>query len=273
MLKVPFHYVSKLVERLFKWPLMQKMSRKYPRLFHFLQQRFDPGHFFGLPFTLVLLLFWVNMAMLSEIAENLINSEGMKAIDGWAANAFYSLSLRTPMLTWAAVHFTELGSVPFLTLITFLAGFYLLLRRKWYYLLTLLISVLGNGTSVYLIKNYFHRERPGNIASFSLTTYSFPSGHAAGAFALEGFLFYLLILNAKNRENQLIWLSLGFTYIVLIGLSRLYLGVHFLSDVIGGYSLGFLWLLFAIVCLEYLSIKTGKKEDQHARTPKISEKL
>ena len=271
MLEVPFHYVSKLVNRLFQWPFLQQLSRKYPRLFRFLQQRFNPGHFFGLPFTLVLLLIWVNLAMLSEIAENLVNSEGMKAIDGWAANALYNL--RTPFLTWAMVHFTELGSVPFLTLITCLAGFYLLLRRKGYYLLALLISVLGNGTSVYLIKNYFHRERPENIASFSLTTYSFPSGHAAGAIALEGFLFYLLILKAKTRKAKLIWFSLGITYIVLIGLSRLYLGVHFLSDVVGGYSLGFLWLLFAIVCLEYLSIKTEKKENQPAHSPKISGKL
>ena len=253
MLTTPFHYISQLVNRLLGLPFMLRLARKYPKLFRFVQERFNPKHFFGLPFTIVLLLTWANIALLSEVCENIVNSKGMKAIDSFVSNAFFQL--RTPILTKAFFYFTQLGTVTGMFIVTVTAALLLILKKKWYYLLALFISVLGNGTSVYLIKNFFHRERPENIAYYTLSTFSFPSGHAAGSVALEGLLCCFLIIETNNQKAQFLWILAGLCYIILIGFSRIYLGLHFLSDVVGGYSVGFLWLLFAIVCMEYAAYK------------------
>ena len=91
-----------------------------------------------------------------------------------------------------------------------------------------------------------------------MSSFSFPSGHATAAVAFYGVVFYLLIRNAKRLKSKFALLTTGFVFILIIGFSRMYLGEHYLSDVVGGYLLGFLWLLFSISILLW-------KEDQLKR--------
>lgn len=249
MLEVPFRYISLLVNWLFGLPFMQYLARRYPKTLHFLKDRFDPADFFGLPFTFILTLATANLALLSELSESIVNSHEMKFIDGLISKVFFNL--RVPFLTKTLYYFTHLGNVNGLFLVVGLAGLILLLKRKWYYLLALAISVAGNGISVYLVKNHFDRERPFGIGYYYLASFSFPSGHSASAVALQGILCYFLMLEAKTVKAQLTWLAAGLAYIGIMGFSRIYLGMHFLSDVAAGYSIGFLWLLFGVVCMEY----------------------
>ena len=83
-------------------------------------------------------------------------------------------------------------------------------------------------------------------------TFSFPSGHATIAVGFYGFLVYILFRQIKNWKYKINALFFSITLILAIGLSRLYLGVHFLSDVWGGYLLGALWLLIGITISEWL---------------------
>lgn len=95
------------------------------------------------------------------------------------------------------------------------------------------------------------RERPLQVAYYPETGYSFPSGHSATAMVLYGLLAYWLIRGQHRTKN---WVMIGVVAVGLIGIvgfSRIYLGVHFLSDVLGGYLLGICWLIVGVVLTEW----------------------
>lgn len=112
-----------------------------------------------------------------------------------------------------------------------------------------LTAVLGAELSGQLLKLVVQRPRPlGGLENES--TFSFPSGHALIAVVFYGFLTYYFWQSAKNQAQKYLALALGVILISVIGFSRLYLGVHYLSDVLGGYSLGALWLGLGIFLAE-----------------------
>ena len=107
--------------------------------------------------------------------------------------------------------------------------------------LPLVILLLLNFWINYEFKEFFHLARPEGVNLISATHYGFPSGHAQGAMVLWGYLAWLL--NRLNGKQVYGWFGL---IVVFIGLSRIYLGVHFPSDVIGGWSIGFVILFIGI---------------------------
>jgi len=120
-----------------------------------------------------------------------------------------------------------------------------------------LVTICGGGIFSLFGKVAFHRQRPSGIAVFTETSFSFPSGHATIATALYGFLVYFLWRQTDSWRTKLNIFFTGSVFILAIGFSRLYLGVHFLSDVLGGYLLGLLWLNIGICMVEWhLFIKT-----------------
>lgn len=102
------------------------------------------------------------------------------------------------------------------------------------------------------LKLVFRKPRPQLWShSISETSFSFPSGHALGSFVLYGFIAYLLAERYPKFARPIY--SLSVILIALIGFSRLYLGVHWPTDIIAGYGLGFLWLM---ICLTLLKLQT-----------------
>jgi undecaprenyl-diphosphatase len=97
------------------------------------------------------------------------------------------------------------------------------------------------------------------VGFYEETNFSFPSGHSTTAMVLFGMISYFLIRNSTSRRQRILFLLLGLTIILLVGFSRIYLGVHFLSDVLGGYLLGATWLILGITVIEWLSYKKELK--------------
>jgi len=257
MFKAHLLYVSELIAAFFQRPFMRQLARNYPRVFTFIRNRFKPGVFFGLPFTVLAILLSINLFMLSEIAEHAVNSDEVKYFDINVSGWFFNM--RTPFMSKAFYYFTQLGTFYGVTIGTTVAGLFLLLKKQWYLLLALLISVLGSSLSMYYSKIYFHRERPLNMAYFTPeNSFSFPSGHATSAMALAGILCYFVLIRIENKKLRLWLFLLGVSYILLIGLSRIYLGVHFLTDVTAGYLLGLVWVIVAIGLMEYVAISKAK---------------
>jgi membrane-associated phospholipid phosphatase len=269
MLKIPLLYLAALVRAFFQKPFMQRLRKKHPRLISVIYARFSPLHFFGLPFTILLLLTAINLVLLSELAENVVNSEATKALDTWISTSFFKR--RLPEISIGFYYFTQLGNVYGVIFIALIAGVYLLWKRRRFHFIALLVSVLGSGLSMQLLKEYFHRERPLNIAYYTTeVSYSFPSGHATAAIALEGLLVYFLISSVRSHRRRAIGSAVGIVYILLIGLSRIYLGVHFLTDVMAGYMLGFFWLLLSIALMEYLALRKLKRNKvKKVKLPKL----
>ena len=225
MFKIPLLYLSHLIESFFKLPYLRRLEKKRPRFIAWLQGRFSPAEFIGLPLTLVLLVSAFNIALLSELAEHVVNSPVTKAIDIQVSTFFYNR--RSPGLSLAFYYYTQLGSIYGVTIITIITAGILAWKRRGVYLMGLLVSVLGSGLSMQLLKNYFHRERPIDIGYYAETSYSFPSGHSTGAIALAGILIYIGLSSIKNQKARRIGTSTGIAYILLMDLSCIYLGVLF----------------------------------------------
>lgn len=117
-------------------------------------------------------------------------------------------------------------------------------------ILPLLIAVGGSTITTYILKHIVDRARPLGAIYTELSP-SFPSGHATSAMALYGFLLYIIWSNStkavrdKHRSLHKFLTVFLVILILLIGISRLYLGVHYFSDVLVGYLIGFGWLLIS----------------------------
>lgn len=115
--------------------------------------------------------------------------------------------------------------------------------------LLIIISSLSNLFIVEPLKILIKEPRPPNLLE---TSYSFPSGHAYSAVAFYCLLTYLLYKRYKSKYIQFI----GIFFILLIAYSRLYLGVHYLHDVLAGLFLGIFWLIF---CIKYIHVKPNNQ--------------
>jgi undecaprenyl-diphosphatase len=135
-------------------------------------------------------------------------------------------------------------------------GVAFLLRRQRIEAFCLLLSSIGSWLINNALKLFIARPRPvGDLVEVYLEheTLSFPSGHVVSYVALYGFLFYLVYVLARRSALRSVLLVVLGALVFLIGLSRVYLGAHWASDVIGGYLFGTVWL--ALVILFYWRLK------------------
>lgn len=110
------------------------------------------------------------------------------------------------------------------------------------FLLNLILVFLLN----YVLKILFSRNRPADINLIVETGFSFPSGHAMISLGIYGFLIYLLLSSDKNKISKIIGTASLILLIFLIGISRIYLGVHYATDVIAGFIISASYLLLFI---------------------------
>lgn len=163
--------------------------------------------------------------------------------------------LRNPTLTMIMKTITKLSNTKFI--IIFAAILTLLFLFKWNKpkVAKLIPCSLIMITSLnVLLKVIFQRERPIGYRLIEMTGYSFPSGHAMVSMAFYGLLIYIIYHYVKNKKLRNILIIINFLLIALIGISRVYLGVHYLSDVLTGYSISVIYLLLLIKLLKKYKI-------------------
>jgi undecaprenyl-diphosphatase len=198
-------------------------------------RRRDPP--FQLDFGLVV-LFVAAIVAFADIAEDYVTRDPLVRWDVSFAAWLHAHS--TPWLVSLAKVVTWGGSVVFLGSVTVAAALYLF--RRWLVRDALLLCIVAIGIEVLnsSLKLAFQRPRP-ELAYIHLDTYSFPSGHAAGSAAVYGAIAVML---ARPLAR---WGRIGcvLAYVVLVcvvAFTRLYLGVHYLSDVLAGISIGIAWV-------------------------------
>jgi undecaprenyl-diphosphatase len=156
---------------------------------------------------------------------------------------------------------TRLGNVPVLAAVTAVAAIVLARKRLTSELELLLLAAVGAEILTVGLKLGFERERPffpDPLATES--TYSFPSGHASVSLAVYGTIGFIAARYAATRWRQIGILAAAAALVLLIGFSRLYLGVHYLSDVIAGFSLGLAWVALCVVLLHLrLRLRTRRQ--------------
>lgn len=135
------------------------------------------------------------------------------------------------------------------------AGFALVLARlrEWYWILTVALAVPGALLLNVLLKQVYERARPVFERPFvELASYSFPSGHTAGAVAFYGVLAAFLVSRFYDRRLRAACVALAVAAVVLVGFSRLYLGAHYLSDVVAAACSSTAWLVLCLAAVHRL---------------------
>lgn len=150
------------------------------------------------------------------------------------------ISLKSEVLTKILIFLTNLSSTKFIIGANILLVIFIIIGKKTK-LLLITISSITSGIVNTLLKNIISRPRPDILPMVIEDTFSYPSGHSMIAILFYGMTLYL-VLKHKIKGYRIISVILGI-YILCVGISRIYLGVHFPSDVIGGYLLGVIILL------------------------------
>ena len=152
-----------------------------------------------------------------------------------------------PYITSVMKFFTEIGSTKIVVILCLFIIFFL--YKVLHHRLELLLFigvVVGSPILNLLLKEIFQRARPDLHRLIEIGGYSFPSGHAMNAFTVYGILTFLLWRHIFNRSGRTMLLLFSSIFIIMIGVSRIYLGVHYPSDIIGGYFASGFWLATSI---------------------------
>lgn len=263
MAKLQHGNLKEALVRLMQQPAVRRLRQRYPRLCAFVFNRINPGNFVGLPLTLMLLTFAVNMALLSELTESVLESEWIVTLDMTFSKQLYNV--RSDTLSYMFYISTMLGNREAVFIVGGVASVVFLYRRQYVVLLAFWLTMAGTGLTVRYGKTFISRERPADIAYYAVDHFSFPSGHATTAMALYGLLAYLLYKRYTGRTQRRLLLAAAVILIILVGFSRVYLGVHYLSDVLAGFLVGALWLLVGISLIEVMMYRSNKRERKSNR--------
>ena len=194
-------------------------------------------------------------ALTEELSEN-----KLKVFDDFVIS--HIVALRSPFYTQFMKSITFIGNLIGYILIVPILTIFFILRKSWRVSLEItVVLLLSSGLNI-VLKNIIGRERPPEIGRLVVAEfYSFPSGHAMSAITFYGFIVYLSIILIKKA-----WLKYGVILLcifmtALIGLSRIYLGVHYPSDILAGYMAGMGWLMFCIMILNLITLSKLKLEE------------
>lgn len=170
-------------------------------------------------------------------------------------------SFESVMLTSIMKFFTYIGSFPSVCWIFILASLFLYFILKHRTELILFgVVVIGTPLIDQILKQWFHRARPDLHRLIEIGGYSFPSGHAMSAFSLYGILTFLLWRHIPTRMGRTVLIMISSLFILMIGTSRIYLGVHYPSDIVGGYFASGFWLAITIWFFQWYQEKRYERK-------------
>ena len=205
-------------------------------------------HFPSVQLVLGILIFVGMTLTLAALAEQVMTGRPLTLVDqqlsAWLARN------RTPALTTFFIVVTSLGSTAAGTIVAVVLGVYLLRRRQRYWFAATILTIAGGSLLNRFLKLAFQRARPevdDPVSAFA--GYSFPSGHTMAASVVFGTLALFMFTRKKNLRARAVVMCLAVLVILLVGFSRIYLGAHYLTDVLAAMAEGVAWvsLSFTIV--------------------------
>ncbi len=213
-----------------------------------------------LPYYLTILiagiLFIAGLNAFVELTDELAENE-LNTLDENVTS--FIISNRNKWLTDYFRLVTHLGDRNAYLVLTFLlAGFFWIKHKSWRYILqTALVLMLSTASNI-ILKKVINRARPSLEHLVTVNTLSYPSGHAMSAMAFYGFLIFLCLRYNMQTWIRYFFISVLALLIVSIGISRIYLGVHYPSDVVGGYIGGLIWVAFCAIVFSLMDLLRKK---------------
>lgn len=237
-------------------PRFADFRRRHDTLWSFIAARFARGEYLGLHLTIGLLISVAALWLFGGVTEDVIHHDPLTALDLVIVTWFRAHS--TLALDRTGVAVSLIGSPVAMAVLAIVVAIVLAARRRWILLGGWIGVFVGGGILDWTLKIVIQRPRPSGAAAFLHgQSFSFPSGHAMGSLLGYGMLAYLLArFWASRRASRLTLITIAAVLIVAIGLSRLYLGVHYFSDVIAGYAAGLVWL---VSCITGVEVTLGRR--------------
>ena len=245
--------VGRVIDR----PRVLGLRRYYHRELAFVARRFSPGGALGLSLTVGLVVMGLAGWAFGSILEDVLRRDELATRD--SPVAAWLVGHRTGWLTAVMRVVTTLGSGRVSVVLLVLAGLVLAERGyRWTAAITLVLGPAGTSLLVSSIKLLTTKTRP-DIADLltAASGYAFPSGHSAQAAATYGVIAYLLARRLRRWGAKVTVWTVAAAITMLVGFSRLYLGAHWLTDVLGGFALGAAWTALVVITVAIIRRETG----------------
>jgi membrane protein DedA with SNARE-associated domain/membrane-associated phospholipid phosphatase len=237
--------IKRAWNRFLQRPRIHALRVRFSPQIAFMQARLSPRSYLGLQLTTGAGILIGASWLFGGIAQDVVSGDPLTVVDWQVAQWFHAHA--TPRVTQAMLAITHIHEPIAITAAAVLIAVYLAWRRNWYWLICLGVTLPSGMLLNVLMKYAFHRTRPNfDNPLLLLQSYSFPSGHAAGATLFYGVVAAMLV----SRTNAWRWrVTIGLaaiTMVALVALTRVYLGVHYLSDVLAGFAEGLAWLTLCL---------------------------
>lgn len=235
-------------------PGVHRLRERHPELWRFLARRLTPAQYLGLHLTLGLLVGAAALLAFTVTATDVVEEKDIVQFDQRLAAVLHAHATAGGIAFFETV--SALGSPPVLTALGVAVALALGFARRWYQLAGWGAALVGALLLTLGLKQLFERPRPAFAdAVMTAPLWAFPSGHAMVSLVAYGMLAYLLA--KATRRPVLRWLATAAagSLVLLIGAGRLYLGVHYFSDVVAGYTVGVVWLT---ACATGIAVVTGR---------------
>jgi membrane protein DedA with SNARE-associated domain/membrane-associated phospholipid phosphatase len=232
---------ERLTDRLARLRGILGLRRRFPSQSTWLARRVDPSSSNGFILSFVVVAGAICAWVFIGLTQDVVAKEEATLSDPKVAN--FMAAHRVEWITAAMKGLTWLGSSALLVpLIVAIGGYFYLRQRDWRPAAYVAAALVGSNVLYQVTKLLVARPRPpASLHLISISGFAFPSGHATAVLACWGMSALLLVAGRSARVKIVIWTGTGLIAL-LVGLSRLYLGVHWWTDVAGGFALGGLWL-------------------------------
>jgi len=217
----------------------------------FIDARLSPEGAMGLHLTIGVALLLVAAWIFGAIAEDVVTGATITLVDVRLAHWFHDRA--TPGFTRAMLFITHWNGIAGSCVMGMLLALWFWRRRAYDWLIVCLVAVPGGMLLNAALKHAFRRARPSfDDPLLSLMTYSFPSGHTAAATVFYGLLACYLVRRTQAWRARALIVAGAVAMVMLVALSRMYLGVHYLSDVLAAAAEGAAWLAICVTAVSTL---------------------
>jgi membrane-associated phospholipid phosphatase len=242
---------------------MLSPERSAPRgaVGRFVAARLSPEGAMGLHFTAGLAVIVLAALAFRLIAEDVVSGATITRLDGQIAVWFHAHA--TPGFTRAMLLLTHANGLVGTGVMAALLAVWFAVRKAHYWLILTLVAVPGGMLLNVFLKGLFRRARPGfDDPLLTLATYSFPSGHTAAATVFYGLLVCYVMRHVSGAGVRALAVAAAAVLIALVAVSRMYLGVHYLSDVLAAFAESCAWLA---VCFTAISALQRRRQARRGR--------